>query len=246
MNQSRLTSLLFSASLVFFFSSCRGGGDEKTASKDAVTADTAAMKPVAPVSTIVTTAEHLLVITQKVKDYGKWKIVYDAHDSVRLGAGVHNYVIGRSLHDSMIVLVALKVDDTAKAKAFAKDPGLKKVMIKGGVVGDPIINFITEAWQDTATIDSRIRSRTMLTVKDWDIWLKAFEGGKQERLDNGITDRTISHDLNDNKKVFVVTAITDSAKAYAYFKSDALKKRRAESGVIGEPVRFLFRIVARY
>jgi len=38
----------------------------------------------------------------------------------------------------------------------------------------------------------------------------------------------------------------DTAKAFAYYKSDALKKRREAGGVIGEPERFLFRIVQRY
>lgn len=119
-------------------------------------------------------------------------------------------------------------------------------MQKGGVIGAPMISFITATWQDTATIDTKLRSRTTFAVKDWDAWVKGFEEGKQERLDNGITDRVISHDLNDNKKVSLVTAISDTAKAFAYYKSDALKKRREASGVIGEPVRFLFRIVKRY
>jgi len=38
----------------------------------------------------------------------------------------------------------------------------------------------------------------------------------------------------------------DTAKAFAYFNSDALKKRREAGGVIGEPKRFLFRVVQRY
>ena len=39
--------------------------------------------------------------------------------------------------DSNMVMVALKADDMAKAKAFAKDPSLKKAMQKGGVTGAP-------------------------------------------------------------------------------------------------------------
>jgi len=83
-------------------------------------------------------------------------------------------------------------------------------------------------------------------VKDWDAWQKSFEEGKQERIDNGIVERAFGHDADDNKKVSLVTAVTDTAKAFAYYKSDALKKRRAASGVIGEPKRFLYRVVQRY
>jgi hypothetical protein len=188
----------------------------------------------------------MVIVTHKVANYEKWLKAYEMHDSARLASGLHDYVIGRGLQDSNVVLVALKADDTAKAKAFGKSPDLKKAMQKAGVVGAPMISVLTETWQDTAKIDSKLRSRTSFMVKDWDAWVKGFEDGKQERLDNGITDRVIGHDLNDNKKVSLVTAVTDTAKAFAYYKSDALKKRREASGVVGEPVRFLFRIVKRY
>jgi len=166
---------------------------------------------------------------------------------MRLANGIHSYVIGRGFLDSNTVLVAVKVDDMAKAKAFAKDPSLKKAMQKGGVIGAPDITFFTALWQDTAQLGSTtLRSRTTFTVKDWDAWEKSFMGAKQERLDNGITDRVIGHDVDNDKKVSLVTAVVDTAKAFAYYKSDALKKRREAGGVIGEPKRFLFYVVKRY
>ena len=251
MNKSKFTGLLFSAALVFFLTSCGGEGSKKeTSTTDSTTTTTTvdstakAVKPEA--NTIVTTPVNMMVAVHKVSDFAKWKASYEAHDSMRLASGIHSYVIGRGLTDSNMVLVAVKADDMAKAKAFAKDPSLKKAMQKGGVTGQPDISFITTSWQDTATIESKIRSRTVFTVKDWDAWQKSFEEGKQERIDNGIVVRVIGHDPEDNKKVSLVTAVTDTAKAFAYYKSDALKKRRAASGVIGEPKRFLFRIVQRY
>jgi hypothetical protein len=244
MKQSRFTGSLFCAALVFLLSSCGGSGSEKTAATDSTATDTTAK--MAPPSTIITTPQYMVVVNQKVGNFTKWKAAYDGHDSARLASGIHNYVVGRGLMDSNNVMVALKIDDTTKAMAFVKDPGLKKAMVKGGVIGAPMISFFTETWQDTAIIDTKLRSRTLFTVKDWAAWLKAFDDGKQERIDNGLTVRVIGHDLRDNNRVFLVTAITDTAKAFAYFKSDALKKRRAESGVIGEPVRYLFRIVQHY
>jgi hypothetical protein len=142
--------------------------------------------------------------------------------------------------------VALKVDDMAKAKAFAKDPSLKQAMQKGGVTGTPSFSFVTITFQDTAAISSDLRSRTTFTVKDWDAWQKSFQEGEQQRKDNGITVRAFGHDADDEKKVVLVTAILDTAKAYAYWKSDMLKQRRAASGVVGEPERFVYRVVKRY
>ena len=187
-----------------------------------------------------------MIVTHKVADFAKWKMSYDEHDSCALANGIHSYVIGRGVQDSNMVLVAVKADDMAKAKAFAKDPSLKKAMQKGGVTGTPSISFVTATFQDTAVISSTIRSRTTFTVKDWDAWQKSFEEGKQERIDNGITVRVFGHDPDDNKKVTLVTAVMDTAKAFAYWKSDALKKRREAGGVIGEPKRFVFRVVQRY
>jgi hypothetical protein len=145
-----------------------------------------------------------------------------------------------------MIMVVLIADDPAKAKAFAKDPSLKQAMQKGGVTGTPVISQVMMMWQDTSTLMGPIRSMTTFSVKDWATWEKSFQEGSQERIDNGVVVRTYGHDPDNDKKVTLVTAITDSAKAAAYWKSDMLKKRRAAGGVIGEPNRFLFRIVHRY
>jgi len=244
MKQSRFSGLLF-YSMVFLLVSCSGGETEKKTSTDSTAADTT-KSVVAPAVTTITTPQFMLVVTHKVSNYAKWKASYDAHDSARLANGIHNYVIGRGVKDSNMIMVALKVDDTAKAKAFGKDPGLKKAMQKGGVLGMPTIALNTMVFQDTVTISTDLRARTTYMVKDWAVWEKAFQDGKQERLDNGITVRAYGHDANNDKKIVLVTAITDTAKAFAYYKSDAIKKRRVDGGVIGEPDRFLYRVAQRY
>jgi hypothetical protein len=245
MKLSRFSNSVFYIGIALLLSSCGSGGNEKTAGTDSTaSADTAAKAQA--VNTIITTPQNVEVVTHKVADFAKWLAAYEGHDSARLASGLHSYVIGRGLADSNMVTVVLRVDDTTKAKAFAKDPGLKAAMHKGGVLGAPTMTSITETWQDTAKIESALRSRATYTVKDWDAWLKGFEDGKQERMDNGIVDRAIGHDLDDNKKVYVVTVLSDTAKAFAYYKSDALKKRMQAGGVIGVPVRFFYRLVKHY
>jgi hypothetical protein len=150
------------------------------------------------------------------------------------------------VEDINLVLVALKADDMAKAKAFVADPALRQAMKKGGMTGTPSFAYVTWAFQDNSQVNASLRSMTTFTVKDWAAWQKAFQEGKQERLDNGIMERAYGYDPENNKKVTLVTAILDSAKAAAYWKSDMLKNRRAASGVTSEPERLLFRIVQRY
>lgn len=234
--------MLAYATAIALLSACGAGGGEQ-ANTDSTATDTVTT-PVT--STIVTTPQDMVVVLHKVTNFEKWMPAYDAHDSVRMANQVHSYVIGRGVKDSNMVLVAMKVDDMAKAKAFAKDPDLKKAMQKGGVTGAPSFSFVTMTYQDTAMIDSDIRASSKFTVKDWDAWQKTFEQHRKEGTDNGLSVRAYGHDVDDNHKVTLVTAITDSAKANAFWKSDLLKQRRAEAGVTSEPERFIFRVVRRY
>ncbi len=235
------------AMLVIFLSSCNSGSETTTATDSmSVDADTATATTTAPETNVITTPENILTVRHKVKDFAKWKTSYDEHDSMRLANGIHNYVIGRGVNDSSMVLVAVKCDDLAKAKAFSKDASLKTAMQKGGVTGTPSFKFSTVVYQDMAPNMSDLRSMTTFTVKDWDAWKTSFESNRQLRTDNGLTDRAYGYDVDDNHKVTLVVAVNDSAKAEAFWKGDVIKQRRAESGVISEPERFVYRVVQKY
>jgi hypothetical protein len=241
-------SILAYASVAVSLISCGGQHQEKNATDTTVIVDsTVVVKTETPTtSTIVTTPQQMMVVRHKVANFSKWLPSYEEHDSMRQANQLHSYVIGRGLQDSNIVVVAVKVDDMEKAKAFSKDAGLKKAMQKGGVTGAPSFAFVTMTYQDTVTIASDVRAWTTFTVKDWAAWEKAFMEGQQERLDNGLAVRVYGHDADNDKKVVLVVAVTDSAKAHAYWKSDMLKQRRIASGVVDEPQRFIFRVVKRY
>ena len=245
---SKFLPVVFFTMVSFALSSCNGNDEGAGAEK--MSSDTAATTTLTadhvPASTIITTPQSIMMVKHKVANFAKWKASYDAHDSMRLSAGLHNYVIGRGVDDSNMVMVAVKADDMAKAKAFTSNASLKSAMQKGGVTSKPSFYFLTASFQDTVLVNSSVRSLTTSTVKDWDAWVKVFTEGMQERIENGITDRVYGHDADNDKKVMLVTAILDSAKAAAYWNSDMLKKRRAASGVIGVPERFMFRIVQRY
>jgi hypothetical protein len=242
----RVPSLLIG--MLFFLTACNNSSDNQSdanASTDSA-AGSSSEATNAPVNTIVTQPQHMMVARHKVKDFDAWLQSYDAHDSLRVANGMHSYVISRGLEDPNMVLVAVKADDMAKAKAFSKNPALKTAMQKGGVTGAPDIDFVTITFQDTVQVGTALRSLTTFKVKDWAEWEKNFKLGEQERINNGITVRQYGHDADDNNKISLVTALVDTTKAKAYWKSDELKQRRAAGGVIGEPERFLFRIVKRY
>jgi len=247
MKQSKFLLMLFGASMTFFLTSC-GGGEEKKSSDTTTdtTNTTATTTEVTPVNTIITTPQNMVIVRHKVANFAKWIMSYDEHDSMRLANGVHSYVISRGTDDSNMVFVATKLDDLAKGKAFVKDPSLKKAMQKGGVTGTPVISFYTMVFQDTAVIDSKLRSATMFKVKDWDAWKRSFDSTHALKTDNGLVLRAYGYDPDDKHNVILVAAVVDTAKAHAYWNSDMLKQRRAASGVVGKPERIVYTVVKRY
>lgn len=241
----RSTRFMAFALGIFLFSSC-GENKEKSTTDTTSTDTSTTTNTEAPASAIVSTPQHMLIVKHRISNYEKWIPSFEAHDSLREANGMHKHVIGRKVGDSNMLFVSVKADDMDKAIAFSKDPNLKQAMQKSGITGTPEMSLVTIVWQDTQRISSNIRSLTTFSVKDWDAWQTGFLEGKQERIDNGIVDRAYGYDAASNNKVSLVTAITDSAKASAYWKSDMLKQRRAQGGVIGEPNRFLFYITKRY
>jgi hypothetical protein len=232
--------------LAMFLTACGGKEEKTTTDSTSMTTDTTMHTTTTTTpATPATTTATVMVVKHKVANFNKWMASYDEHDSMRVASGLHNFVIGRGIPDSNMVMVAVKVDDTAKAKAFAKDPSLKKAMQKGGVIGSPNIMIYNTTFLDNGQA-SNLRVMSTETVKDWDAWKTAFENGKQLRTDNGLMDRAIGHDINDNHKISVVLALTDSAKGMSFLKSDTIKKRMAAAGVVGQPSRYYYHVVKTY
>lgn len=218
------------------------GGNRKEVKEPVVTAPEVSREIA---NTILTVPEDFVMVAHRVTDFNKWKAGYEAHDTVRLKNGLHDYFLGRGLYDSSMVVVVLKADDMKKAKAFAASPGLRKLMQEGGVQGAPVFHFVIATWQDTLKMGYPL-SLNSFEVKDWDKWRNSFDEGSLERDNNGLMARIVGRDYESDKKVVLVTALSDTAKAFKYFKSDALKKRMETGGVKGEPNRFIFRIVHQY
>jgi hypothetical protein len=189
MNQLKFYGKLLCAATVFFIASCGNSEDKTTTETTATDSSTMAPADAAPVNTIVTTPEITMVVRHKVPDYDKWLTSFEAHDSMKLANGLHNYVVGRSMSDPNTLLVATKADDLDKAKAFGKSADLKAAMKKTGVMGTPIIQFVRNVYQDTGDINTDIRMMSILTVKDWDAWKTSIESHRDVTKAAGLVDR---------------------------------------------------------
>ena len=238
-----LAALTIAASL--FMSSC-GSGDDKKADEPSGDSTTTKTETPPPPPT-PTKPKDVMVIIHKVANYSKWKPGYDSHDSARLAAGLHSFVIARGLEkDSNNVLVAMKMDDVAKAKAMASSKELMDKMKSAGVLGKPSIMYINVVSEENVDNTTPTRVRVMHKVKDWDAWKKVFDSHKQTRLDAGLLDRSVGYSMDDNHMVSAVFIVTDMAKAKAFIASKDIKDKMAEAGVEGPPTFFWYNVVQKY
>jgi len=175
-------------------------------------------------------------VTHDVKDYSKWRPIFNADSTNRKAAGLEDIVVGRGADNPNHILVVLKVSDMAKGKAFAADPKLKATMDKAGVISKPDM-----AYFHVIRINNKSNEKQWVVVthkvKDFDAWVKVYDGeGKEKRASEGMVDVALSRGMDDPNLVQLVFDITDMAKAKAAITSDEKKKLMASAGVIGKPV----------
>ncbi len=216
--------------------SCQNGGDKQASADSTKPAEKAA--PAKPA--------NVLAVWHKIKDYNKWLPGYMSHDTARVAAGLHDYVIGRDVDDTSMILVALHMDDTAKARAFINNPSLKEAMKKGGVTGVPVISLLDVQMADTTTIPAKLRLGITHKVKDYDAWKKVFDDDKKARMDAGLIDRSLGRSFDDPNMVTIVCAVTDEKKARDFAQSKELKDKMAAAGVTGAPTIHFYTILKKF
>jgi hypothetical protein len=86
-----------------------------------------------------------LLIRHEVKDFDRWKPLYDGHRGARQAAGLHELHLFRDAEQPNRVTALFRADDVAKAKAFGSSPDLAAKMREAGVVGQPDVSVLNEA-----------------------------------------------------------------------------------------------------
>jgi hypothetical protein len=99
---------------------------------------------------------------------------------------------------------------------------------------------------DNTPIEQTNRLMVTHKAKDWDAWKKEFDDHKQARMDAGLIDRGLGHDIDDSHNVSIVFAVTDMQKAKAFIQSKDLKDKMDKAGVEGKPTFLFYNIVQRY
>lgn len=85
-----------------------------------------------------------LIIRHKVKDYAKWKPLFDEHGAKRKAAGSNGGRLFRSEKDPNEVVILFEWEDIGKAHKFTESEDLRQTMKRAGVVGKPELYFLED------------------------------------------------------------------------------------------------------
>lgn len=227
-------NLLIALSISLGIASCNNGSEKKATAE---TKDTATSNSNEPANTGPTLPMDVITIYHTVKDYNQWRPGFDADSVARNASGLSFVAVEKSADKPNNVKIVLAPSDMVKAKAFIADPRLKNVMDKLGVISKPVINF----WSIIRfNVEKRIPGGALieltLKVKDFDAWVKVFDGeGPARRAADGWEDIVMGRGKDDPNMVHLVFGVTDMAKLKVRLADPALKKLMEEAGVVGAP-----------
>ena len=85
-----------------------------------------------------------LLIRHKVKDYAKWKPVFDKYGAARKASGSKGGRLFRNAGDPNEAVILLEWDDLEKARQFAQSKDLREAMQRAGVSDRPDLYFLDE------------------------------------------------------------------------------------------------------
>lgn len=86
---------------------------------------------------------HVLV-KHKVKDYNKWKSVFDKNSELRKAGGEKGVRLFHNIDKPNDTVIILEWDNIENARKFYESEELKKSMKEGGVVMKPYIYYLEE------------------------------------------------------------------------------------------------------
>lgn len=85
-----------------------------------------------------------LLVRHKVKDYSKWKTVFDEHAAMRKAGGSKGGRLFQSADNQNETLIIFEWESIEKARKFAQSEDLQKAMEKAGVADKPDIFFLED------------------------------------------------------------------------------------------------------
>ncbi|MEO6229147.1 MAG: hypothetical protein ABJB11_08320 [Ferruginibacter sp.] len=226
-------SILLAAGIALTVFSCNNNADTASESSTKTEDSLVAATPAPPAFEPFDVAE----LSHLVKDYAKWRVVFDGDSTARAESGMKTIVVAKEIGKPNNIMMVFHLADIQKAKDFSTNPRLKEAMDKAGVISKPAIEMFHVLRFNP---DAKEKQWVQIThkVKNFDAWLKVFdEEGTAKRAEDGLHDVVLARGIDDSSMVHLVFDIKmeDMAKAKAHIASPELKKIMMDAGVVGMP-----------
>ncbi len=89
-----------------------------------------------------------LLVRTKVKDYEKWKALFNQHTDARRQSGSKGGFFFRNVNDPSETIFLLEWDSIEKARGFAESAG--PVLQEAGLLDQPNVYFLDEMFRPSA------------------------------------------------------------------------------------------------
>jgi hypothetical protein len=161
---------------------------------------------------------NYLTVIHECKDYPTWKKAYDADAPNRAAAGLTDIHVLREHGNANLVALMFGVTD---------------------VGGTPRLRFRHGEYSRGSAANYAAMT---LTVRDYGTALKAYAMDAADRKSAGLTDLAVLQLDDDTNNLLILWAVSDVARATAFFDSPALAAHMAKNaGVVGPPERHFWK-----
>ncbi|MFB3880750.1 MAG: hypothetical protein ACE149_05775 [Armatimonadota bacterium] len=86
--------------------------------------------------------DYLVLVIHSVRDYRRWRPVFDAHEEARALAGMTEPRVFRNVNQPDELVIEMRTSNLRLAREFLQSDDLKARMAEGGVVSPPTIYFL--------------------------------------------------------------------------------------------------------
>jgi hypothetical protein len=177
-----------------------------------------------------------LVVFHHVVDYGRWKTVFDEHESVRRAHGQLEHRVFRSVGDPNRVVVHNEFPSEEAARGLMDDPSLADAMVRAGVTDEPWLGLIERAErrryaEGPVGVVMAVHHR----VRDYEAWKRVFDEREEVRRSHGQLEHRIYHPLGDPLQLVVHNDFPTAQAAESFGADPSLPEAMQRAGVEGEP-----------
>jgi hypothetical protein len=178
---------------------------------------------------------NYLTVIHECKDFATWKKAYDEDAPNRAVAGLTEIHLLREHENANLVALMFGGRQVGHAKQFATSPKLAATMMAAGIIGVPRIR-VRHGEYRRATAHKY--ATITVAVRDHETAQHAYAMDAASRKDAGLTDLAVLQLEDDPNNLLILWAVSDVARATAFFDSPALAEHMTQNaGVAGPPER---------